>query len=85
MLALLASSSAACLGRMKMTQSDSEGGSGVSRLLSRREVGEIAGVHPGTVKEWEFKGKLRAIKINSRVTRYEESEVRRFIQEARCA
>ena len=55
------------------------------KLLSRRQVGEIACVHAGTVKRWEVSGALRAIKINARVTRYDESEVRRFIQEARVA
>lgn len=55
------------------------------KLLSRRQVGEIASVHAGTVKRWEVSGALRAIKINARVTRYDEAEVRRFIQEARVA
>lgn len=61
------------------------GGTEPLKLLSRRQVGEIASVHAGTVKRWEFSGALRAIKINARVTRYDEAEVRRFIQGARVA
>lgn len=56
-----------------------------ARLLSRRQVGVMCGVHEGTVKRWEFTGKLKAVKLNSRVTRYELEEVNRLIEEARVA
>lgn len=55
------------------------------RLLSRRQVGAMCGVHEGTVKRWEFSGHLKAVKINARVTRYPEEEVRRFIAQAAVA
>ncbi len=66
-------------------QDTTQRGADTLKLLSRRQVGEIASVHAGTVKRWEVSGALRAIKINARVTRYDEAEVRRFIQEARVA
>lgn len=53
------------------------------RLLSRRQVGEILGVHPGSVARYERAGLLPAVKINARVTRYAEAEVRKFIASAR--
>ncbi len=68
-----------------MNESKSQSVSAILRLLNRRQVGEMCNVHPGTVKRWEASGQLRPIKINARVTRYDEAEVRRFIQGARCA
>ena len=47
-----------------------------TELLSRKQVAEIAGVHPGTVKRWECRDKaLTPIRINSRVVRYDKVEV----------
>jgi DNA-binding transcriptional MerR regulator len=48
---------------------------GSLRLLSRKQVAKIAGVHPGTVKRWERRGLLKAYRINSRVVRYERHDV----------
>ena len=48
---------------------------GALQLLSRKQVAEIAGVHPGTVKRWERRGLLKAYRINSRVVRYERHDV----------
>ena len=48
---------------------------GSLQLLSRKQVAEIAGVHPGTVKRWERRGLLKAYRINSRVVRYERHDV----------
>ena len=53
------------------------------RFLSRRQVGEMLGVHPGSVARYERAGLLPAVKINARVTRYSETEVRKFIASAR--
>ena len=55
------------------------------RLLSRREVGERCGVHPGSVARWERQGLIKAVKLNSRVTRYPESELMRFIANGTAA
>jgi predicted site-specific integrase-resolvase len=52
---------------------------GSVRLLSRKQVAKIAGVHPGTVKRWEHSGLLKANRINRRVVRYEWHEVMRFL------
>lgn len=54
------------------------------RLLNRRQVGEMLGVHPGSVARYERAGLLPAVKINARVTRYAEAEVRKFIGAARA-
>ena len=48
---------------------------GSVRLLSRKQVAEIAGVHRETVKRWERRGLLKAYRINSRVVRYERHDV----------
>lgn len=53
---------------------------GALQLLSRKQVAEMAGVHPGTVKRWEHSGLLKANRINSRVVRYEWHEVMRFLR-----
>lgn len=50
-----------------------------ARLLSRRQVGELIGVHPGSVARYDRAGLLKGIKINARVVRYPEAEVQRFI------
>lgn len=55
------------------------------RLLSRRDVGKICGVHPGSVARWESQGLLTGIKLNARVTRYREDDVSRLIASATCA
>ena len=55
------------------------------RLLSRRQVGDLMGVHPGSVARYERSGLLKAIKINARVVRYPEAEVQRFISKAAVA
>ncbi len=49
-------------------------------LLTRKEVGFLLRLHPGTIKRLEKRGALKAIKINSRVTRYLRSEVQKLIE-----
>ncbi len=53
------------------------------RLLSRRQVAKFMGLHPGSIKRYEKAGILPAYKINSRLTRYDERDVLRFIEEGR--
>ena len=55
----------------------------IPRLLSRRQVAAIMGLHPGSVKRYEKAGILPAYKINSRLTRYDERDVLRFIEDGR--
>jgi predicted site-specific integrase-resolvase len=64
---------------VKSIMSDSYKHNGSLRLLSRKQVAEIAGVHRETVKRWERRGLLKANRINSRVVRYEWHEVMRFL------
>ena len=52
---------------------------GSLRLLSRKQVAEMAGVHPGTIKRWERRGLLKPIRINPRVVRYKAAEVMRLL------
>ncbi len=55
----------------------------ISRLMSRREVASMLGVHTETIKRYQRKGLLPAIVFNSRLIRYERTEVERLIQEGR--
>jgi DNA-binding transcriptional MerR regulator len=48
-------------------------------LLTRREVAELFGVVPVTVKRWEQKGILTPIKVNERIVRYHSDEVKKLI------
>ena len=55
-----------------------------NELLSRKQVAEIAGVHPGTVKRWERRDKvLTPIRINSRIIRYDKVEVDKLLGRSR--
>lgn len=76
----------ACLFARMSTKTDEtvEAGPHI-RLLSRRQVGDLMGVHPGSVARYERSGLLKGIKINARVVRYLESEVQRFISKAAAA
>jgi predicted site-specific integrase-resolvase len=54
------------------------------QLLSRRDVGRMCGVHPGSVARWERQGLLTGIKLNARVTRYRAEDVTRLVVNATC-
>ena len=56
---------------------------GASRLMSRREVAALIGVHTETIKRYQRKGLLPAIVFNSRLIRYERTEVDRLIQDGK--
>lgn len=45
------------------------------KMLTRKEVAEILGVHPETIKRYGKRGLLHPIRITSRMVRYEEAEV----------
>jgi excisionase family DNA binding protein len=49
------------------------------RLLTRKETADRLGVHKETIKRWQQNGKLPAIILNSRVTRYDPVIVEKFI------
>ena len=51
-----------------------------SRLLSRREVAALIGVHTETIKRYQRKGLLPAIILNSRLIRYERADVEKLLQ-----
>jgi predicted site-specific integrase-resolvase len=48
-------------------------------FLSRKEVAQIIGVHPGSIKRYEKRGLLSAVKINERMIRYHRDTVEEFI------
>lgn len=50
-------------------------------LLSRKEVAQIVGVHPGSIKRYEKKGLLKPVKINQRLIRYHRETVEEFVRQ----
>jgi predicted site-specific integrase-resolvase len=55
---------------------------GDMRLLSRRKAAELLHVSTKTLFRWERAGRLKAIKLNSRTTRYFEHDVEKLISDA---
>jgi predicted site-specific integrase-resolvase len=51
-------------------------------LISRRQVAARMGVCIKTIARLEKAGRLRAFKINARLTRYEQSDVEKVIAES---
>lgn len=61
------------------------------RLLRIKEAAHLLGVHPATLRRWDKEGKLRAVRIGSRVhprnpgavgdRRYRLEDLQRFIVE----
>ena len=50
-----------------------------NRLISRKDVALLFGLHTETIKRWERRGCLTAIKVNSRLVRYRFTEVQNLI------
>ena len=52
--------------------------------VSRQQLAEAIGVHPESIKRLEREGKIpRAIRITSKIIRYERSAIEQFLKEAR--
>lgn len=51
------------------------------RLLSLKETAELLKVHPDTLRLWDNKGTLKAIRTRGGHRRYKESDVMSFMQE----
>lgn len=50
------------------------------RLLRIKEVAEMLGVNPETLRRWDNQGKLKAVRIGSRCDRrYKANEVEKII------
>ena len=60
----------------------SEQGVTKTRLLSRAEVARLLGVCPHTVQRMERAGRLKSVKFNRRLLRYQETDVQRLLTEA---
>lgn len=52
-------------------------------LLTKRQAAELLGVSTRTINEYVRHGRLRAVRLTSKMTRFEESELRRLICESR--
>jgi excisionase family DNA binding protein len=51
------------------------------KLLTISEAAEILNVHPETLRRWDNKGKLKAIKINERGDRrYKPEDIERMLE-----
>lgn len=44
-------------------------------FLTREEAGNLLGVSPWTLRRWELKGVLPAVRLNRRVIRYRRSDI----------
>ena len=65
---------------MKMSTS-----SNPENLLSRKQVAQLLGVHTETVKRAERMGRLKSIRFNARLVRYEPADVRAFVNAGKIA
>ncbi len=57
----------------------------LSKLLTIRQVAGILNVHPETLRRWDKKGKLKAVRIGERQgigdRRYRRKDIERFLGE----
>jgi predicted site-specific integrase-resolvase len=51
-------------------------------LLTRQDLADLFQVCTHTIQNWERQGKLKAIRINARVLRYDLAQVQNLQQEA---
>ncbi len=56
----------------------------ISKLLTLQEACEILKVHPNTLRQWDNKGILKAVRIGvKKVRRYKKEDLEKFITESR--
>ncbi len=53
------------------------------RLWTVASLAEAARVCPHTIRRWEKRGLICALRINGRVIRFEDAEVQRFLASAK--
>jgi excisionase family DNA binding protein len=53
------------------------------RWISPREASELLGVHPTTLRVWTNQGKLAAYRTAGGHRRFDEADIRRFIEQSR--
>jgi excisionase family DNA binding protein len=52
----------------------------ISKLLTLKEACEILKVHPNTLRQWDNKGILKAVRIGvKKVRRYKKEDIETFI------
>jgi excisionase family DNA binding protein len=55
---------------------------GVSELFTLKQVCDLFKVHPNTLRNWDKKGMLVAVRIGEkRVRRYRREDLQKFLQE----
>ncbi len=51
------------------------------QLITLKEASELLKVHPNTLRAWDNKGILKAVRIGvKRVRRYKRSDIEKFIE-----
>ena len=56
-------------------------GKKISRLLKIREAAQILNVNPETLRRWDKKGRLKAIRVGTkRDRRYRKEDIEKYIQ-----
>lgn len=61
------------------TKTDTHKASPQTELVTRREAAEIARCSVETIKNWEYSGRLPALKPSSRKTLYRRSDVMKVL------
>jgi len=69
--------------KIKNDLSTNKGAQVATALWTRRQVANRLNCHTETVKRYDHAGILTAIRLNSRVVRYDPTDVERFISQAR--
>lgn len=61
---------------MKTTNDKSE----ISQLITLKEACEILKVHPNTLRQWDNKGILKAVRLGiKRIRKYRREDIEKFI------
>jgi len=55
------------------------------KMLTRKQVASLLGVHTETVKRYGRKGLLKTIRFSARAVRYSEAEVLNFMRTGACS
>jgi len=56
-------------------------GTELSKLLTLKEVSELLSVHPNTLRQWDEKGLLKAVRIGQRKDRrYRLEDLKKYIK-----
>lgn len=65
-----------------MNENGSQNGK-ITELLTLKEASELLKVHPNTLRAWDKKGILPAIRISERVRRYRREDINKLMKPKR--